>query len=363
MARASKQQFESAWAVDFPDSVAPDQLPARGVDELTAENASSLFAHPFRLAPMAGVTDAVYRGIFRENGCPLAYTEMVSVAGLAHDSAKTWDLIFPSRQEDRVAVQLFGSRPEQFGPAADAVCSRLGARLALVDINMACPVPKVFKKGEGCALMGRPDVAARIVDQTREAIAGRVPLTVKIRLGTRSDETLAPDFARMLEQHGVNGVAVHGRYASQLYRGAADWGLIDEVAGSVRVPVIGSGDVMTPADAVARLRQTRVSGVFVARGSYGAPWFFSNAEHLLRTGEEPPEPTVEQRLGLLRTHVLRYAQTGRHMARLRPLVGWYVKGLPAASVWRNRAMSCTGERDYLDLIDEMLLACREHGMA
>lgn len=359
---ARHQPFESIWAVDFPDAVAADQHPSQNADQLRELNAAELARHPFRLAPMAGVTDATYRGVFREQGCPLAYTEMVSVAGLAHDSAKTWDLIFPSDVEDRVAVQLFGSRPEQFAPAARAVCDRLGTRLALVDINMACPVPKVFKKGEGAALMETPDIAQHIVAETMSGIDGRVPLTVKIRLGTKQGNLLAPDFARMLEQAGVAGIALHGRYASQMYRGQADWDIIDQVSREVQMPVMGSGDVMTPQDAVTRLHTTHVAGVLIARGSYGAPWFFRSAQHLLETGEPLPEPGVAERLAMLRTHVQRYAASGRHMARLRPLMGWYVKGLPAASVWRARSMQCVDEQDYLALIDEMQQASQEHGL-
>lgn len=331
-------------------------------EDMTARNRASLAAHPFRLAPMAGVTDAVYRGIFREHGCPLAYTEMISVAGLAYDSEQTWRMIQPAPQEDRVAVQLFGSKPEQFAPAAASLCERLGERLALIDINMACPVPKVFKKGEGCALMGMPERAERILAETIRGCAHAVPVTVKMRLGIRADEPLAVTFARRLEAVGADGFAVHGRTAGQLYRGVADWDGVDEVARAVSVPVMGSGDVMTPRDAVRRLTSTAVSGVLVARGSYGNPWFFAEAEHLLRTGEEPEPPSVYDRLDALRTHIRRYAALHYHMARLRPMVGWYVKGLPAASVWRNRAMACEGEDAYLALVDQMEDACREHGM-
>ena len=321
-----------------------------------------LAAHPFMLAPMAGVTDATYRSKARDHGCPLAYTEMVSVAGLAFDSERTWELVEPAPDEDQVAVQLFGNKPEQFEAGAAQVCERLGHRLALVDINMACPVPKVFKKGEGCALMGTPDAAAACLEATVRGVAGRVPVTVKIRAGIRSDEILAPEFARRMEASGACGVAVHGRSAGQLYRGHADWRVIDDVARSVRVPVIGSGDVFEPVDAVALLQTTACSGVFVARGSYGNPWFFARAEALLRTGALPPEPTITQRLDALRTHVQRFAERGSHMARLRPMVGWYVKGLPAASTWRARSMECCDEHDYEVLIDEMEAACRAHGM-
>ena len=337
-------------------------LPARSHDELVGELRARLAAHPFMLAPMAGVTDTTYRSIAREHGCPLAYTEMVSVAGLAFDSERTRELVEPADDEDEVAVQLFGAKPEQFEPAAAQVCERLGERLALIDINMACPVPKVFKKDEGCALMGTPDAAAAIVEATVRGAAGRVPVTVKIRAGIRSDEVVAPEFARRMAASGACGVAVHGRSAGQLYRGHADWRVIDEVARSVEVPVIGSGDVFEPVDAVALLQTTACSGVFVARGSYGNPWFWARAEELLRTGTLPPEPTIQMRLDALRLHVRRFAEHGCHMARLRPMVGWYVKGLPAASVWRARSMACEGLADYEALIDEMEAACREHGM-
>ena len=337
-------------------------LPAQTHNELVKGLRTRLAAHPFMLAPMAGVTDAVYRSIARDFGCPLAYTEMVSVAGLAFDSERTWELVEPAANEEQVAVQLFGAKPEQFEPAAAQVCERLGERLALIDINMACPVPKVFKKGEGCALMGTPDVAAAIVEATVRGAAGRVPVTVKIRAGIRSDEVVAPEFARRMEASGACGVAVHGRSAGQLYRGHADWHVIDEVAHGVEVPVIGSGDVFEPVDAVALLQTTGCSGVFVARGSYGNPWFWARAEELLRTGVLPPEPTIQMRLDALRLHVRRFAEQGCHMARLRPMVGWYVKGLPAASTWRARSMECGGLADYEALIDEMEAACREHGM-
>ena len=337
---------------------APDSLAPATADALRAR----LAAHPFMLAPMAGVTDAVYRTVARRRGCPLAYTEMVSVAGLAFDSERTWDLVLPGPEEPEVAVQLFGSRPEQFAPAAAQVCERLGMRLALIDINMACPVPKVFKKGEGCALMGTPEVAEACVREAMRGAEGRVPVTVKIRAGIRSGEVVAPEFARRMEAAGACGVAVHGRSAAQLYRGQADWGVIARVARAVGVPVIGSGDVYEPADAVRMLGETGCAGVFVARGSYGDPWFFARAEALLATGELPPEPGVVERLEALREHVAMYAQQGRHMARLRPLVGWYVKGLPGASSWRARGMACADEAAYLELIDEMEQACREHGM-
>ena len=326
------------------------------------ELSSRLAAHPVMLAPMAGVTDAVYRTIAREHGCALAYSEMISVAGLAYDSERTWDLAMPAPAEDEIAVQLFGSRPEQFAPAARAVVERLGERLALIDINMACPVPKVFKKGEGCAMMADPDRARRCLAGALEGADGSVPVTVKIRSGIRESEELAPAFAAAMAAEGASAIAVHGRSAGQLYRGKADWGVVARVVEAVGVPVIGSGDVFEAEDCKSMIDATGCSGVFVARGSYGNPWIFARAEAMIAGLEPPSPPTVGQRLEALRHHVELYRECRRHMARLRPVVGWYIKGLPSAAVWRSRSMGCTGYGDYVALIDDMEAACREHGL-
>lgn len=321
-----------------------------------------LARHPFMLAPMAGVTDAVYRQMAVEHGCPLCYTEMVSVAGLAHGGQKTWELVEPGPAEPQIAVQLFGSRPEQFAPAAHDVLERLGKRLALIDINMACPVPKVFKKGEGSALMEDPEGACACVRETLAGVGGAVPVTAKIRAGVYMGQELAPDFARRLEEAGACGIAVHGRAAKQFYTGTADWSVVRRVAQAVEVPVIGSGDVMSAQRCVDMLAQTGAQGVFVARGSYGNPWIFEQAYALWHTGTLPQGPSVADRLDALELHVRRAGAAQSHMVRLRPVTCWYIKGLPGAAQWRGRAMACAELDDYLTLIDDMRVACREHGL-
>ncbi len=326
-----------------------------------ASFAARLARDPFMLAPMAGVTDDTYREICVEHGAPLCYSEMVSVAGLAHASAKTWELCDPAPGEPQIAVQLFGSRPEQFASGAATVLERLGERLALIDINMACPVPKVFKKGEGSALMLDPGRACDCLIGALRGVAGAVPVTCKIRAGVHQGEELAPDFARRLEDAGVCGVAVHGRAAKQFYTGTADWGVVRRVAAAVDVPVVGSGDVYTPQDCVRMLAETGCAGVFVARGSYGNPWIFERAYALWRTGELPAAPGVPERLEVLREHIRRSAARGRHMVRLRPVTCWYIKGLPSAAAWRDRAMACREEADFLALVDDIERAYYEHG--
>ncbi len=136
---------------------------------------------PFLMAPMAGVTDPAYRIMCRRRGANLAYSEMVSVAGLAYASNKTWRLVLPADEEQQICVQLFGSKPDQFASAVAAVEDRVGDRLSLIDINMACPARKVVTKGEGSALMRTPDLAEKIVEAA--VGAAHVPVTVKIRKG------------------------------------------------------------------------------------------------------------------------------------------------------------------------------------
>lgn len=292
------------------------------------------------MAPMAGVSDAAYRMMARAGGAALAYSEMVSVAGLHYANQKTWDLVLPQDPEPDIAVQVFGSVPEQFAEAAEAICERLGNRLVLLDINMACPVPKVTKSGGGSALLDEPGLAASIVRACRSH--ANVPITVKIRRGRRMGEEVAPEFAKAMEQAGAAAIAVHGRYAKQLYHGEADWGAVARVADAVRIPVIGSGDVMSHEDALRMMEQTGCTAVMIARGTYGNPWAFSGAK-----------PTSQQRLAAFACHVRLLDATGAHLARARSLAGWYLRGMPHAAAWRNRAMACSTTADYLAMAQEI----------
>ena len=315
--------------------------------------AERLAKKPFLMAPMAGVSDAAWRIMARAGGASLAYTEMVSVAGIHYGGEKTWSLVIPHAVEPDIAVQLFGSKPEQFSEATALISERLGSRLALIDINMACPVPKVTRKGEGSALLDEPDCACEIV----RAVAAHtsVPVTAKIRIGRTSERMVGPEFAKRLEEAGVAALAVHGRYASQLYRGASNLGLVDSVARAVEVPVIGSGDVFSPQDAVQMVEQTACTAAFVARGSYGNPWIFADAERLA-LGGQVVEHTPEERLCALELHLRLLDATGAHLVRGRSIAAWYLKGMEGARHWREAAMNCVCLDDFLGLIARI----REH---
>lgn len=306
----------------------------------TGSLAERLRAAQMLMAPMAGVSDAAYRTMARAGGAALAYTEMVSVAGIHYQGAATWELVEPCAAERDIAVQLFGSKPEQFAEAAEQVSERLGERLVLIDINMACPVPKVVRKGEGSALMDDPALAARIVASTRSHT--HVPVTVKMRRGRVEGRELAPNFAKAMEQAGAEAVAVHGRFASQLYRGSADWDSIKRVVDAVTIPVIASGDVYSADDAQQVLSRTGATAAFVARGSYGNPWIFCGTT-----------PNFDQRLSAFSLHVRLLEATGAHLARARSLAGWYFKGFPMAASLRNQAMACSSADDFQALIERV----------
>ena len=300
------------------------------------------------MAPMAGVSDAAYRIVARAHGAQLAYSEMVSVAGLHYGSDKTWELVVPHDAEPTLAVQLFGSEPAQFREAAAAVARRLGSRLALIDVNMACPVPKVTKNGAGSALLDDPTRASEILRACHAGLddAGScVPVTAKIRRGRRMGEEVAPEFSQALEAAGAEAIAVHGRFAKQLYHGEADWGCVRRVADAVSIPVIGSGDVYSHDDALRMMGETGCAAVMVARGTYGNPWVFS--------GEVP---TLEQRLQTFADHVRLLEATGAHMARARSLAGWYFKGMPGAARLRGEAVRCNTAEEFLALVDKAHLS-------
>ena len=325
-------------------------------DELRARYAEQ----PFLLAPMAGVTDAAYRIMCRRRGARLAYSEMVSVAGLAYASDKTWRLVLPEDEEPQICVQLFGSKPDQFAHAVEAVQERVGDKLTLIDINMACPARKVITKGEGSALMETPGLAADIV---RAAVAAaRVPVTVKMRIGFAPGSRTAPEFARAMEDAGAAAVAVHGRTARQLYTGKADWSIIDEVADAVSVPVVGSGDVFGAEDAARMLRETAAQAVFVARGTYGNPWVFGDARALALEGAPVPVRSAAECLDALREHLGLVHRYLPFMARARTFATWYLKGMPHAAAWRGRVVRCTSYEEFMALVEEIeadVRACEE----
>jgi nifR3 family TIM-barrel protein len=310
------------------------------------------------LAPMAGVTEAPFRAICKRFGAGLTYTEMVSVAGLHHSpgSPTARKLLSMDPAEKPAGVQLFGGDPEMMARQAARIVAERPGDVALVDINMGCPVAKVVNKGEGAALMKAPQRAADLVRAVRDAVS--VPVTVKFRRGYAADEETCVEFALAMQEAGVTAVAVHGRTRSQFYHGQADWGAIARVKEAVTIPVIGSGDVWTAADARRMLEETGCDAVMIARGAQGNPWVFSQARALIDREEVLLPPSGVERIDVAREHareLVRFAGE-RAVVRMRKHVAWYVHGMPAASRVRERVNECRTPAE----LERLLLEYRLH---
>lgn len=306
------------------------------------------------LGPMAGVTEAPFRGICKRMGAALTYTEMISAKGLHYnpDSAVSRSLLTFDRGEVPCAVQIFGSDPAIMADRAAWIVAEYGTDVAAIDINMGCPVSKVVGNGEGAALMRTPALAAEIVSRVAAAVA--VPVTVKFRKGWDETEGNAVEFARQMEAAGAAVVCIHGRTRSQFYRGNADWDAISRVKAAVAVPVIGSGDVFSAADAEVMLQRTGVDAIMVARGAQGNPWIFREIRGLLDRGEAVPPPSAIERIEMAREHARALVAFGGEHAvtRMRKHVGWYIVGMPGASHVRERVNHVTTSADLDTLLAE-----------
>lgn len=310
------------------------------------------------LGPMAGITEAPFRAICKRLGARFTYTEMVSATGLHHhpDSPAAHALLVLSPDEVPCGVQVFGADPAIMAEQAARIVERRPGDVALIDINMGCPMAKVTAKGEGAALMRTPAHAAEVV--RRVADACDVPVTVKMRAGWAEGERNAVEFARAMEVAGAAAVAVHGRTREQYYRGRADWSVLADVKKAVGIPVIGSGDVFSAADARAMLDETGVDAVMVARGARGNPWIFREAVALIERGETLAPPTPLERIDMARQHARDLLEFGGERAapRMRKHVAWYIHGMPDATRMRERV----NEAATFAEMDELLLAYREH---
>jgi tRNA-dihydrouridine synthase B len=318
------------------------------VGNVTIEN-------PFILAPMAGITDAPFRKLCREQGAALVCTEMVSAKGLWYGSEKTKELLRVGAEEKPASIQLFGGEPEIMAAAVKELAEETDV---LIDVNMGCPVPKVVKNGEGSALLKTPDQAARIVERmAREAARSGKGVTVKMRTGFAGGRIDAPAFAKLMEDAGAAAVAVHGRTREQYYGGRADWIVISEVKAALNVPVVGSGDVMSGADAVRMLEQTGCDGVMIARGVLGNPWIFREALACLGGADEAEvqalRPRRAEKVEMFIRHAAMIADlrgTRAATREMRKHTGWYFKGEHGVNALKNAANAID---EYAALIDEI----------
>lgn len=305
------------------------------------------------LAPMAGVTDIPFRILCKEQGASLVYTEMISSKALHYNDKETIELSETHPDERPVAVQIFGSEPEIMAEAAQFFSHRND--IALIDINMGCPAPKIVKNGEGCALMNKPELVRNIV---REVVkASCKPVTVKIRKGWDDNSINAVLIASICEEEGAKAVTVHGRTREQFYSGKSDIYIIKEVKKALSIPVVGNGDVKEPEDAAKMFEITGCDAIMIGRGAQGNPWIFKKIINYLNNEVNTEKPDKEELLAtILRHYALMEEYKGERKAilEMRKHIGWYLHGLHESAKIRAQIFQMQNKEDVFITLNNYL---------
>ncbi|HSD09342.1 MAG TPA: tRNA dihydrouridine synthase DusB [Candidatus Binatia bacterium] len=316
----------------------------------TLQIGSLSISPPLMLAPMSGVTDSAFRRIVRRasgRSVGLMLTEFISVEALTRDNEKSFRMMRFRPEERPIAIQIFGSDADRMARAARLV-EESGADV--LDINCGCPVPKVVKRGGGCELMRQPERLSRILQAVRREVS--IPVTLKMRSGWDEASRNAAEVAAIAEAAGLAMVTIHGRTRVQLYHGEADWSVIPALRRRVSIPVVGSGDVLTAADALCREHEFAPDGVMIGRGALANPWIFRQIEEL-RRGEPAYGPSLEERLATMHTYAAYLEEDHAPIAvaaRLRQFAGRLTKGLRSGAVLRAGINEARSKQAILDLL-------------
>ena len=280
------------------------------------------------LAPMAGVTDMPFRRLCKELGAGMIYTEMASSKAVHYGSEKTKGIYEVFEDERPIGIQIFGSDPDVMAETA----SELSEYADIIDINMGCPANKIVKNGEGSALMKNLKLAEEII--TKVVRASRVPVTVKMRKGWDDTHVNAVELAQIAESSGAKLITVHGRTREDMYSGEADLDIIKKVKDSVRIPVIGNGDITSGEKAKKMFEVTGCDGIMIGRGAQGNPWIFKSILEYLENGKLLPEPGINDKINMALKHLkLSKEYKGEYVAvrEMRKHIAWYLKGVPGNS--------------------------------
>src|SRR5256884_4168633 len=294
-------------------------------------------AFPLYLAPMAGVTDKVFRQICKRYGADVLVTEFVSAEGVFRRNERTREYLDFDRGERPLGVQLFGADATHMAEAAKQVVDWVAPDF--IDLNFGCPVHKVVAKHGGSALLKDCPTLTSVAEAVVDAVAP-LPVTAKIRIGWDADSINAVRVAEILQGCGIAALAVHGRTRAQGYSGEADWRVIGEVAEGVTIPVIGNGDLFSAQEVVRRRTETKIAGVMIGRAAMSAPWIFRQIKYYLVTGELLPAPALSERWNVIIEHCRRHADDWgdeeQAIRSMRARLMAYSKNLPEAKALREK---------------------------
>lgn len=296
------------------------------------------------LGPMAGVSDLPFRIICKECSCDVLTTEMVSAKAIVYNNKNTFELLKIDKNEHPIGVQLFGNDPSILGE----VSAKLSEEdFDFIDLNVGCPVPKIVKNKEGSYLMSDTKLLEKILKKM--VSSSKKPVSIKIRSGFFDDDINAKEIAKMAEAAGISLISVHARTRNQFYSGKADWKVIKEVKESVKIPVIGNGDVISGESAYALYKETGCDGIMIARAARGNPFIFKEIKNYFNNIDEHTGklssnykkyiPSIEEKISfLLKQAKLLIKEDGelRAMQKIRKHASWYTQGLKSSSKFRDK---------------------------
>ena len=308
------------------------------------------------LAPMAGITDFVLRSLIREysNTC-LITTEMISSEALTQ--VKDTDIVKRAENHTPISYQLSGHKPQML-----ADCAKYLQQYAnMIDINMGCPVNKVVKGTDGCALMRNVDLAMEIVKTVKSQI--KVPLSVKFRLGYTFDELNYVEFGQKMQMSGADFITIHARTRSQMYGGIADWVKIAELKRNVDIPVFANGDIVSIDTAERCMEESKADGIAIGRGVLGDPSLIYRIEKFFATGEKIPSPTLEDKILGIKDYLKREIDfRGEEVGIkfVRKFYPYYINGFQGASKYRQELVTLNNLKEINIILDKILLQCKKN---
>ena len=287
------------------------------------------------LAPMAGISDLPFRMLNREFGAELAFVEMINCRSISHKSKRTESMLSPGPKEKPLGVQILGCEDKYILKALDVLKKY---KFDILDFNAACPAKKVVRRGEGSALLKDPEKLCKILELVVKN--STLPVTAKIRIGWDKDSVNAREVALRAQEAGIKALFVHGRTKAQGYSGVVDYKVIANIKKVLDIPLIASGDVLSPQLAKKMFDETGADGLAVARGSLGNPWIFKEIKEYLEKGKIIPRPSVDEIIKTMLEHLnasVTFYGERNGVVIFRKFFGWYTKGISSIRPLREKS--------------------------